>query len=66
MKIGRWLLIALLCVSFGLPVRAFAQATSSVISGMVRDNSQAVISGAAVVVSSADTGVHRERLDHLS
>ena len=60
MKSGRWLLIVLLCASFGLPVRSFAQATSSAISGVVRDNSQAVISGAAVVVTNSDTGTTRQ------
>src|SRR6266404_5391322 len=62
MKNWRWLLIALLCAGLGSPVKTFAQATSSAISGMVRDTSQAVISGAAVVVTNADTGTTRQSI----
>ncbi len=60
MKNGRWLLISAILLSLALPGTFFGQATSSAVSGVVRDKSQAVISGAAVVMTNVDTGARRQ------
>jgi len=57
---GSFALVSLFLVS--LPIFLCGQATSSAISGMVRDASQAVIPGAMVTVTNSETGISRERL----
>ena len=54
-----WLLSAGLCVFLAMQGMVFGQATSSAISGVVRDASQAVIAGATVTVTNVDTGISR-------
>ncbi|OFW34018.1 MAG: hypothetical protein A3J28_04880 [Acidobacteria bacterium RIFCSPLOWO2_12_FULL_60_22] len=50
-----------LALCLGAPWLLFGQATSSAISGLVRDPSQAVISGATVTVTNVETGINRVR-----
>ena len=60
MKSRRWFLTCGLLAFLALPSGSFGQATSSSISGIVRDTSQAVIAGATVVVTNVDTGLTRQ------
>ncbi len=55
-----WVSGLALCLS--LSAVSLAQSTTSTISGIVRDPSQAVIPGATVTATNAETGVSRERL----
>src|SRR5581483_6036027 len=57
-KYRLWILIISACIF--LPPAVFGQATSSSISGLVRDTSQAVIAGATVAVTNVDTGQTRQ------
>ena len=56
-------ILAALVLALALPammaIQAGAQATSSALSGVVRDPSAAVISGAEIVVTNTDTGITR-------
>lgn len=57
---SRWILILCAFFCLGLPGFLFGQATSSAISGTVRDTSQSVISGAEVSVTNSETGLSRQ------
>src|SRR5688572_27371700 len=62
MKKG-WNLLWVLCLALhlSLPEGSFGQATTSTISGLVRDSSQAVIPGAMVTATNVETGISRSR-----
>ena len=53
-------LVGLALSVFGLSLYMFAQGASGTISGVVKDNSQAVVSGAAISVVNVETGVTRQ------
>src|SRR5579884_3755795 len=60
MRTSRSVLIACVVTCFSWGASLFGQATSSAISGIVKDTSQAVISGATVSVTNTDTGLTRQ------
>jgi hypothetical protein len=61
-RIARASVLLLVAVAgVALPRNLFAQATSSAISGVIHDPSQAVIAGAAITVTNTETGLTRTR-----
>lgn len=65
-RIFRWIGMVELCLALAWPSMVFGQATSSAISGVVRDSSQAVIVGATISVTNEDTGVTRTQTSDSS
>ncbi|MBI2819141.1 MAG: TonB-dependent receptor [Acidobacteria bacterium] len=59
MKRIQWVLIMGIIVCFGVTTTSVGQITSSSISGVVRDASQAVIVGSTVVATNVETGIAR-------
>jgi outer membrane receptor protein involved in Fe transport len=55
-----------LLILAGLPALSFGQATSGILSGVVRDPSQAVIAGASVAATNTETGVTRSSVTNAS
>ncbi len=59
MKSNQKHLITFLIASLGIAASLMGQATSGVISGLVKDSSQAIVAGAAVTVTNVNTGISR-------
>ena len=59
-------ILAVLMLALTIPAMIFAQANSSALSGVVRDPSSAVITGAEIVVSNMDTGLTRTASSNAS
>ncbi|MSO19733.1 MAG: TonB-dependent receptor [Acidobacteria bacterium] len=53
--------LAVMMLALAMPAMIFAQANSSALSGVVRDPSAAVITGAAITVTNSETGLTRTR-----
>jgi hypothetical protein len=58
--------VIVLLISALLPASSWAQATSGILSGIVRDPSQAVIAGATVTVANTETGAARTAVTNES
>src|SRR5687768_15147504 len=58
-KIRLLILVALLMSSFLFPLPASAQTSRGTVSGVVSDSTGAVIPGAAVTLTGAETGINR-------
>jgi len=59
MRRSQWFGFWGVIICLGLPPLMSGQATSSTISGIVRDSSQAVVAGAAITVMNTGTGISR-------
>ena len=59
-------ILALLMLALAIPAMIFAQSNSSALSGVVRDPSSAVITGAEITVSNMDTGLTRTATSNAS